>query len=454
MVSAKVWAPLVVAAMAVSVAAQSSSVGVAPTPVQQPASSVQPAAPSAAPPAPQAPSTGVAAPSATPSLAPQEPSQFLASAIPHPGAAAYPNMPTSWPDSNQVKGPVNIPALFEQPLIKQAIEKVNKEIPKELLSIPLSTQLVRGAGGVTYPGGTAAQQKYCHYAGGCTRKEPGATFNADVSACKGANQWGMTFDDGPTSKAQHPTGAATDDILVELDKLKVKTTMFVAGSNCFFNPDIVRKLAEQGHEVGVHTWTHAALTSCTNEQIVAEILFTEACIVRATGQKPRFFRAPFGDVDDRVRSIIKSLGYDHIIWTSGRDTQDTVDPAGVRALVKTWLVAQTGFISLQHDSNELQSTTSVQTLQDLQQVPNLPLQIMPVGQCTGMTWNTSVSAPIPANTPNSGSSNGQPGGTPTQGSSGNQGPAKPTSTGGAVANSVAGVAIAGIAAAAAAALAL
>lgn len=133
--------------------------------------------------------------------------------------------------------------------------------------------------------------------------------------------------------------------------MNLKVTMFVAGSNVYFNPDVLKSAFDAGHEIAIHTWNHPALTSLTNEQIVAEILYTEALIVSITGVKPRFFRPPFGDLDDRVRAIVAALGYENILWA--RDSGDFANPAGTVAEVKKWFVAQPGFIGLEHDSKSL-----------------------------------------------------------------------------------------------------
>lgn len=71
------------------------------------------------------------------------------------------------------------------------------------------------------------------------------------------------------------------------------------------------------------SWSHHALTTLTNEEIVAEIKWTEKAILDATGLRVRYMRPPYGDVDNRVRFVLKKLGYTVVDW--GGDTFDSND---------------------------------------------------------------------------------------------------------------------------------
>lgn len=165
----------------------------------------------------------------------------------------------------------------------------------------------------------------------------------------------------------------------------------MVGSRVTQNPDEVLKTVQDGHQIAVHTWTHHPLTSLTNEQIVAEIKFTEAAIYKAIGKVPTYFRPPYGDADDRVRAIVNALGYRMIMWTSvpDRDTHDTgvitpADKALVLNTVKGWKTTQPGFISLEHDVSAVTADIAVSILKDLKDTGTAnPLKAMPVGTCLG-----------------------------------------------------------------------
>lgn len=66
----------------------------------------------------------------------------------------------------------------------------------------------------------------------------------------------------------------------------------------------------------VHTWSHPALTTLTNEQIVAELGWTRKAIKDVAGVTPLLFRPPYGDIDDRVRAIAKAMNLLPVLWTS------------------------------------------------------------------------------------------------------------------------------------------
>ncbi|WWD21295.1 hypothetical protein CI109_105779 [Kwoniella shandongensis] len=151
--------------------------------------------------------------------------------------------------------------------------------------------------------------------GGCTRE-------TDITECPDKFTWGLSYDDGPS-----PYTPLLIDYLAEVN---VKTTFFLVGSRVLSRPEIVQTEYMAGHQLSVHTWSHAALTTLSNEQIVAELGWTMKVIKDVTGVTPNTFRPPYGDIDDRVRAVAAQMGLTPIIWTSykanGTDTNfDTND---------------------------------------------------------------------------------------------------------------------------------
>ncbi|KAF9281682.1 chitin deacetylase [Mortierella alpina] len=137
----------------------------------------------------------------------------------------------------------------------------------------------------------------------------------DLQACSIANTWGLTFDDGPTT--------ATPGLLDYLKTQKLSATFFLIGSNVVANPDHAKRELQEGHHLASHTWSHHSLVSLTNEQIVAEMKWTEKAIFEATGVKPKYMRPPYGDMNNRVRFLLKKMGYIVVDWTG--DSFDTND---------------------------------------------------------------------------------------------------------------------------------
>ncbi|ODV61847.1 carbohydrate esterase family 4 protein [Ascoidea rubescens DSM 1968] len=122
----------------------------------------------------------------------------------------------------------------------------------------------------------------------------------DVFSCPKLSQ---TFDDGPSP--------ATPKLL---NHLKHKTTFFTLGMNVVRFPDIYQKIQENGHLLASHTWSHPFLPSLSNEQIVAQIEWS-IWAMNATGHHiPKWFRPPYGGIDNRVRSIARQFGLQSVLW--------------------------------------------------------------------------------------------------------------------------------------------
>ncbi|KAJ1566137.1 chitin deacetylase, partial [Nowakowskiella sp. JEL0078] len=254
-------------------------------------------------------------------------------------------------------------SLLQDPLVTDAMKIVNTVVPASLLAIPPSS-FVSGSD-VVYNSNAVAN---CYWpVNACLQRTDGIGFKKDVFTCPGTNQWGATYDDGPTSNIVNGTHVA-DSVAIfdELKKLNAKATFFATGSHTFQNPEILRQLDEAGHQIGIHTWSHHPLTSLTNEQVVAELKYTESIIYQTIGKIPSYMRPPYGDIDNRVRAICNALGYYVAIWDS--DSGDTYDGATVATVVQTMTRLFNGnasFVVLEHDSNPTTSLMSVSVLQTL-----------------------------------------------------------------------------------------
>ncbi|KAG9083104.1 chitin deacetylase [Ceratobasidium sp. UAMH 11750] len=184
--------------------------------------------------------------------------------------------------------------------------------------------------------------------GGCTR-------STDITVCPDKLAWGLTYDDGPSPY--------TPKLLNFLDQHSLNATFYVVGSRVISRPEIVQYEYMKGHELSVHTWSHSALTTLTNEQIVAELGWTRKAIHDVTGVTPLTMRPPYGDIDDRVRAIAMAMDLTPVIWTGvGQDEFDTSDwriPGGTangtssyaafNKIIAKATTLDTGFIVLQHD---------------------------------------------------------------------------------------------------------
>ncbi|KAF8944194.1 chitin deacetylase [Haplosporangium gracile] len=136
----------------------------------------------------------------------------------------------------------------------------------------------------------------------------------DIEVCPSEKAWGLTYDDGPSED--------TPRLLKKLHQANVTSTFFVVGSRVLEHPETLLQQVREGHHIGLHTWSHAGMTSLTNEQIVAEIKWAEKVVFDVTGLKTKYWRPPYGDVDNRVREIVRQMGYKTVIWTKEWDSND------------------------------------------------------------------------------------------------------------------------------------
>ncbi|KAG0257756.1 chitin deacetylase [Linnemannia exigua] len=189
----------------------------------------------------------------------------------------------------------------------------------------------------------------------------------DVYECPAKNDWGLTFDDGPEP-------GVTEGVLGLLKEKKVTATFFVTGMKSSKAPWLLQDTLDQGHHLASHTWSHSALTTLTNEEIVAELKWTEKYIFDHTGYKVKYYRPPYGDVDNRVRAIARELGFTTVIWSNDWDTQDwqlsenTITPKKIVGIFNSGLKSlperKKGVITLEHDSDK-QMVTMARTLLDM-----------------------------------------------------------------------------------------
>lgn len=118
----------------------------------------------------------------------------------------------------------------------------------------------------------------------------------------------LTFDAGADP-------APTGEILDALAKHHVHATFFLTGRWVEKNPELVRKIAAGGHEIGNHTYSHKRLTRMDAAEIADEIEKTDRLIMDLTGKSTKpLLRVPYGNRDDRVLQEIQRLGYRSIYW--------------------------------------------------------------------------------------------------------------------------------------------
>ena len=123
----------------------------------------------------------------------------------------------------------------------------------------------------------------------------------------------LTFDDGP-----HPN--TTPHVLDILKKRNLKATFFVLGLQANKYPEIIKRIHDEGHIIGNHTYGHKNLAKLKPAEIKKEIEKTNNLIEKITGEKPKYIRPPYGSVNKAVISAINDAGMNMVLWTV--DTKD------------------------------------------------------------------------------------------------------------------------------------
>ncbi|MGJ5830862.1 polysaccharide deacetylase family protein [Streptomyces ossamyceticus] len=137
--------------------------------------------------------------------------------------------------------------------------------------------------------------------------------------CRKAKCVALTFDGNP--------GEPTARLLDLLKQYDAPSTFFLEGRRIHTCPDVVRRMAEEGHEIGNHTWTHAVLTDVSDTRIRDELRRTTRAISDLTGREPTLMRPPQGRTDDRVSRISAELRMAQVLWTVTAKDYETDDPA-------------------------------------------------------------------------------------------------------------------------------
>ncbi|PID21528.1 1,4-beta-xylanase [Sporosarcina sp. P3] len=164
----------------------------------------------------------------------------------------------------------------------------------------------------------------------------------------------LTFDDGPDPNY-------TIRILKTLEKYDAKATFFMLGNRVNAYPDIAKKVAEAGHEIGNHSWNHPSLTGIPDEVLQSEVKGTSDIIEAVIGQPATVFRPPYGAVDDRVRESTK---LPVVLWNVDTLDWEHHDPE----LLLEHIVEDTraGSIILMHDIHESTAEGLDAVLENLQ----------------------------------------------------------------------------------------
>jgi peptidoglycan/xylan/chitin deacetylase (PgdA/CDA1 family) len=160
----------------------------------------------------------------------------------------------------------------------------------------------------------------------------------------------LTFDAGGPSE---PTAR----ILDILAKHHIHATFFLTGDWANLNPDLVRRIRSEGHEIGNHTMHHPDLRTLSDQGVCTELNQADHVISSLTGMTTRpYYRPPYGGRDNRVRTLAAQIGYRTVYWTIDTlDWQTTATPASITKIVMDNI--KNGAIILMHAGSQVESET-------------------------------------------------------------------------------------------------
>ena len=213
---------------------------------------------------------------------------------------------------------------------------------------------------LTHSGGNAAgiAAVYGNAAGGMTDTvdaKDGAAGGMTGTDTADAKRIALTFDDGP-----HPR--YTEKLLDGLKERGAHVTFFVTGANAEKYPEIVKRMQEEGHLIGNHTYHHVQLTAANGEQFREEIISTNEAIREITGEDTEYIRPPYGAWNKKYE---EELNMFPVLWTI--DPRDwCMDDAS--CIVKNTLKrVKENDIILMHDQYQSSIAAALRIVDELQE---------------------------------------------------------------------------------------
>ena len=125
----------------------------------------------------------------------------------------------------------------------------------------------------------------------------------------------LTFDNGYEA-------GYTEKILAVLKENQVPAAFFITGHYVNSQPELVKKMIEEGHTVGNHTVNHKSMPDISDEQIKTEMMDLHKSIYEKFGYEMKYTRPPKGEYSERTIACTNSLGYKTVMWSFAYDDWD------------------------------------------------------------------------------------------------------------------------------------
>ena len=165
----------------------------------------------------------------------------------------------------------------------------------------------------------------------------------------------LTFDDGPS-------GRFTRRLLTGLQERDARATFLLCGYRLEIYPELAQRIVEEGHEIGLHGYSHKDMAKLSRRELTREIQDTLSLLPQ--GCEPAFLRPPGGSESKAVAEIAEKMGLSLLLWSvDPRDWE--VDDASV---VETAVISQVrdGDVILLHDLSDSSVDAALSIVDKLQ----------------------------------------------------------------------------------------
>lgn len=179
------------------------------------------------------------------------------------------------------------------------------------------------------------------------------TESSNVKAVVEEKKIALTFDDGP-----HPY--YTEQLLDGLKERGVVATFFVTGEHAVLHPEIIKRIHEEGHLIGNHTYSHMQLTRESREEFKEELVATGEVIEEIIEEEVIYVRPPYGTWDKTLEAELNMIP---VLWTI--DTLDWCTSDVSRITQSVLKEAEENDIILMHDYYDTTVTAALQIVDEL-----------------------------------------------------------------------------------------
>ena len=186
--------------------------------------------------------------------------------------------------------------------------------------------------------------------------ENGGMYIDKAASCSGNKKLYLTFDAGYEN-------GNIEKILDTLKEEKVQAAFFILSNLIDKNPELVKRMADEGHLVCNHTYNHRDMTKLRDDEILSDLNHLESKYKNLTGRDmEKIFRFPEGRYSIRVLSLLKENGYKSVFWSMAYDDWDNSRQMSTdKAKQKLLSTTHEGAILLLHPT----SATNAAILKDL-----------------------------------------------------------------------------------------